>query len=88
MVGNLVYYRYMNPAIVAPDGFDVLDCSAGCGLQPEQRRMLGSVSRMLQHAAANKHFLGDGEHVRALNQYISQTHGRFRCVCVRMLAPL
>lgn len=78
MVGNLVYYRYMNPAIVAPDGFDVLDCSAGSALRPEQRRMLGSVSRILQHAAANKRFHGDAEHIRALNQYIGQTHGRFR----------
>lgn len=78
MVGNLVYYRYMNPAIVAPDGFDVLERSAGWALQPEQRHILGSVSRMLQHAAANKPFEGDGQHVQALNQYISQTHGRFR----------
>ncbi|XP_069032658.1 ras GTPase-activating-like protein IQGAP3 [Embiotoca jacksoni] len=78
IVGNLVYYRYMNPAIVAPDGFDVVDRSAGSALQPEQRHILGSIARMLQHGAANKHFHGDGEHVRALNQYISQTHSQFR----------
>ncbi|XP_039973636.1 ras GTPase-activating-like protein IQGAP3 isoform X2 [Xiphias gladius] len=85
IVGNLVYYRYMNPAIVAPDGFDVVDRSAGSTLQPEQRHILGSIARMLQHAAANKHFHGDGYHLRTLNQYISQTHTRFRkfllCVC-------
>ncbi|XP_041649512.1 ras GTPase-activating-like protein IQGAP3 [Cheilinus undulatus] len=78
IVGNLVYYRYMNPAIVAPDGFDVVDRSAGSALQPEQRHILGSIARMLQHAAANKHFHGDGYHLRALNQYITQTHHRFR----------
>uniref|UniRef100_A0A3B4UMR6 IQ motif containing GTPase activating protein 3 n=1 Tax=Seriola dumerili TaxID=41447 RepID=A0A3B4UMR6_SERDU len=78
IVGNLVYYRYMNPAVVAPDGFDVVDRSAGSALQPEQRHILGSIARMLQHAAANKHFHGDGYHVRALNQYISQTHTRFK----------
>ncbi|KAE8289400.1 Ras GTPase-activating-like protein IQGAP3 [Larimichthys crocea] len=85
IVGNLVYYRYMNPAVVAPDGFDVVDRSAGSALQPEQRHILGSIARMLQHAAANKHFHGDGYHVTALNQYISQTHNKFRkflmCVC-------
>lgn len=85
IVGNLVYYRYMNPAVVAPDGFDVVDRSAGSSLQPEQRHILGSIARMLQHAAANKHFHGDGNHVRDLNQYISQTHDKFRkfllCVC-------
>uniref|UniRef100_UPI0037E922AB ras GTPase-activating-like protein IQGAP3 n=1 Tax=Semicossyphus pulcher TaxID=241346 RepID=UPI0037E922AB len=78
IVGNLVYYRYMNPAIVAPDGFDVVDRSAGSALQPEQRHILGSIARMLQHAAANKHFHGDGYHVRVLNEYISHTHDRFR----------
>ncbi|KAM9309518.1 ras GTPase-activating-like protein IQGAP3 [Pholidichthys leucotaenia] len=78
VVGNLVYYRYMNPAIVAPDGFDVVERSAGSTLQPEQRHLLGSIARMLQHAAAKKHFHGDGYHVRALNQYIGQTHTRFR----------
>uniref|UniRef100_A0A3Q4B9D8 Uncharacterized protein n=1 Tax=Mola mola TaxID=94237 RepID=A0A3Q4B9D8_MOLML len=85
IVGNLVYYRYMNPAIVAPDGFDVVERSAGSTLQPEQRHILGSIARMLQHAAANKHFHGDGYHIRTLNQYISQTHSKFRkflmCVC-------
>uniref|UniRef100_A0A8D3C4J2 Ras GTPase-activating-like protein IQGAP3 n=1 Tax=Scophthalmus maximus TaxID=52904 RepID=A0A8D3C4J2_SCOMX len=85
IVGNLVYYRYMNPAVVAPDGFDVVDRSAGSTVQPDQRHILGSIARMLQHAAANKRFHGDGYHVRALNQYISQTHSRFRsflvCVC-------
>uniref|UniRef100_A0A3Q2U692 IQ motif containing GTPase activating protein 3 n=1 Tax=Fundulus heteroclitus TaxID=8078 RepID=A0A3Q2U692_FUNHE len=78
IVGNLVYYRYMNPAVVAPDGFDVVDRCAGAALQPEQRHILGSIARMLQHAAANKLFHGDGYHVRVLNQYISQTHCRFK----------
>lgn len=72
----------MNPAIVAPDGFDVVDRSAGSALQPEQRHILGSIARVLQHAAANKHFHGGGYHIRALNQYISQTHSRFRWVSV------
>ena len=78
IVGNLVYYRYMNPAIVAPDGFDVVEISAGSTLLPEQRRVLGSIARMLQHAAANKHFHGDSPHIHNLNEYISHTHGRFR----------
>lgn len=80
----------MNPAIVAPDGFDVVDRSASSTLQPEQRFILGSISRMLQHAAANKHFHGDSPHIRALNQYISQTHSRFRCesTLVSLLCPL
>ncbi|XP_054638676.1 ras GTPase-activating-like protein IQGAP3 [Dunckerocampus dactyliophorus] len=78
VVGNLVYYRFMNPAIVAPDGFDIMEHSAGSALQPDQRHLLGSIARMLQHAAANKHFHGDGAYVSSLNQYISRTHTKFR----------
>ncbi|KAM6967424.1 ras GTPase-activating-like protein IQGAP3 [Aplochiton taeniatus] len=78
IVGNLVYYRYMNPAVVAPDGFDVVDFSAGSSLLPEQRRVLGSIARILQHAAAHKHFHGDSAHLRSLNEYISVTHAKFR----------
>ncbi len=50
IVGNLLYYRYMNPAIVAPDAFDIIDMSAGGQLTTEQRRNLGSIAKMLQHS--------------------------------------
>ena len=36
IVGNLVYYRYMNPAIVAPDAFDIVDVSVEKQLTPDQ----------------------------------------------------
>ena len=54
MVGNLLYYRYMNPAIVAPDGFDIVDVSAEQQLTSDQRRNLGNIAKVLQYAAANK----------------------------------
>uniref|UniRef100_A0AAR2LFP1 Ras-GAP domain-containing protein n=1 Tax=Pygocentrus nattereri TaxID=42514 RepID=A0AAR2LFP1_PYGNA len=78
IVGNLVYYRYMNPAVVAPDGFDVVEFGVGSTLLPDQRRTLGSVARILQHSAAHKHFHGDSAHLRALNDYITHTHTKFR----------
>ena len=36
VVGNLIYYRYMNPAIVAPDAFDIVDISVEKSLTVEQ----------------------------------------------------
>ncbi|TDH12710.1 hypothetical protein EPR50_G00049690 [Perca flavescens] len=78
IVGNLLYYRYMNPAIVAPDGFDIIDMSAGGQLHVDQRRNLGSVAKMLQHAAANKLFEGENAHMTSMNNYISQTYEKFR----------
>ncbi|XP_062848476.1 ras GTPase-activating-like protein IQGAP3 isoform X2 [Trichomycterus rosablanca] len=78
IVGNLVYYRYMNPAVVAPDGFDVVEFGVGSALLPDQRRTLGSIARILQHSAAHKHFHGDSVHLRALNDYITLMHSKFR----------
>ncbi|XP_051999765.1 ras GTPase-activating-like protein IQGAP3 [Xyrauchen texanus] len=78
IVGNLIYYRYMNPAVVAPDGFDVVEFGVGSALSAGQRRTLGSIARILQHSAALKHFHGDSDHLRALNEYITRTHGKFR----------
>ena len=55
MVGNLIYYRYMNPAIVAPDGFNIIDVTAGAGgLNADQRRNLGCIAKVLQFASTGK----------------------------------
>ncbi|XP_041645206.1 ras GTPase-activating-like protein IQGAP1 isoform X2 [Cheilinus undulatus] len=78
IVGNLLYYRYMNPAIVAPDAFDIIEVSAGGQLTTEQRRNLGSVAKMLQHAASNKMFMGDNAHLNPINEYLSASYLKFR----------
>ena len=53
-MGNLIYYRYINSAVVAPDAFDIIDVGVVKGLTNDQRRNLGSVAKMLQFAASNK----------------------------------
>ncbi|KAG9489242.1 hypothetical protein GDO78_005307 [Eleutherodactylus coqui] len=78
IIGNLLYYRYMNPAIVAPDAFDIIDLSAGGQLTTDQRRNLGSIAKMLQHAASNKMFLGDNAHLSMINEYLAQSYQKFR----------
>uniref|UniRef100_A0A8C5EZM0 IQ motif containing GTPase activating protein 2 n=1 Tax=Gopherus evgoodei TaxID=1825980 RepID=A0A8C5EZM0_9SAUR len=78
IVGNLLYYRYMNPAIVAPDGFDIIDMTAGGQIHSDQRRNLGCVAKVLQHAASNKLFEGESAHLSSMNTYLSQTYQKFR----------
>ncbi|KAK1158164.1 ras GTPase-activating-like protein IQGAP1 [Acipenser oxyrinchus oxyrinchus] len=78
IIGNLLYYRYMNPAIVAPDAFDIIDMSAGGQLTTDQRRNLGSIAKMLQHAASNKMFIGDNSHLANINEYLSSSYQKFR----------
>ncbi|NWI46259.1 IQGA3 protein, partial [Picathartes gymnocephalus] len=78
IVGNLLYYRFMNPAVVAPDGFGIVDVLAGAALHPDHRRSLGSIAKVLQHAAACKAFEGESAHLCRVNQYLEDTHKKFR----------
>lgn len=68
----------MNPAVVAPDGFDIVDLSAGVALHPDHRRSLGSIAKVLQHAAARKAFDGESAHLCGVNPYLEDTHNKFR----------
>ena len=73
IVGNLIYYRYINSAIVAPDAFNIVDISAEKSLNNEQRRNLGSVAKILQFAATKKGFGDESPHLMGLNPYIIGT---------------
>ncbi|XP_074650823.1 ras GTPase-activating-like protein IQGAP1 isoform X2 [Tubulanus polymorphus] len=87
IVGNLVYYRYINPAIVAPDAFDIIDVGVEKGLTSDQRRNLGSIAKILQFAATNKGFGGDSCHLSFLNSYIREAHEQFK-VYLRMVCDV
>ena len=79
VVGNLVYYRYINSAIVAPDAFNIIDVSAESGgLNNEQRRNLGSIAKILQFAATKKGFGDESPHLTLLNPFISECHEKFK----------
>ncbi|XP_040308557.1 ras GTPase-activating-like protein IQGAP3 isoform X1 [Herpailurus yagouaroundi] len=78
VVGNLLYYRFLNPAVVAPDAFDIVAVAAGGALAAPQRHALGAVAQVLQQAAAGKAFRGESRHLRVLNDYLEETHFKFR----------
>ncbi|KAH3833286.1 hypothetical protein DPMN_106592, partial [Dreissena polymorpha] len=82
IVGNLLYYRYINPAIVSPDAFDIINVSVDKALTMDQRRNLGSVAKVLQFAAANKGFGGDSAYLSHMNTYIKETHEKFKKYCL------
>ena len=73
VVGHLVYYRYLNPAIVAPEGFDVIETLVG----PMQRKNLAEVSKMLTQVAVGRLFSDDNPYLQPLNEYVSQASERF-----------
>lgn len=82
IVGNLLYYRYINSAIVAPDAFDIINVGADKQLTNDQRRNLGSVAKILQFAAANKGFGGESSYLSSMNTYIREAHEKFKHYCV------
>lgn len=85
VVGNLLYYRFLNPAVVAPDAFDIVAMAAGSALAAPQRHALGAVAQLLQHAAAGKIFSGESQHLQVLNGYLEDMHLKFRSW---VLAPI
>lgn len=54
VVGNLVYYHFINAAIVAPDAFDIITLPIDRSLSNDQRRNLASIAKILQFAASKK----------------------------------
>ncbi|XP_071965733.1 ras GTPase-activating-like protein IQGAP1 isoform X2 [Antedon mediterranea] len=84
IVGNLIYYRFMNPAIVAPDAFDIVDVGAQKGMTTEQRRNLGSIAKVLQSVASGKTFGGDSDHLSGLNKFVLNAHERFKAFCIKV----
>ena len=53
----------MNPVITAPDSFEVIDLAAGSNMNNVQRRNLGSIAKILQHAASFKIFDSDARYI-------------------------
>lgn len=55
VVGNLIYYHFINAAIVAPDAFDIVTLPVDRPfLSNDQRRNLASVAKILQFASSKK----------------------------------
>ena len=55
VVGNLIYYHFINAAIVAPDAFDIVTLPFDRQyLSNDQRRNLASIAKILQFASSKK----------------------------------
>ncbi|XP_039275982.1 ras GTPase-activating-like protein IQGAP2 [Nilaparvata lugens] len=77
VVGNLIYYRFINSAIVAPDAFDVLPAEQP-PLTNAQRHNLASIAKILQFAASKKGFGEESPHLQGLNQFLVECHEKFK----------
>ncbi|KAK7073799.1 IQ motif-containing GTPase-activating protein 3, partial [Halocaridina rubra] len=78
VVGNLLYYRYINSAIVAPDAFEIIKVSPDQKLNNAQRHNLASIAKILQFAASKKGFGDEAAHLKCLNPFIIECHEKFK----------
>lgn len=74
VVGNLIYYRYMNPAIVAPEAFDIIEST----VSPAQRKNLAEIAKILHQIQVSCPFSGSNPAVEELNSFVLQESKRFQ----------
>lgn len=77
-VGNLIYYHFINAAIVAPDSFDIVKLPVDISLSNRQRKNLASVAKILHFAASKKGFGEEAPHLECLNQFIIDCHEKLK----------
>jgi hypothetical protein len=73
-LGFIFYYRYLNPIIVQPDAWDVIEKDT---VSDKMMRNLTEVSKMLQAISVNKHFTEESVWLQPLNEYISIVKDKF-----------
>lgn len=78
VIGNLIYYQFLNAAIVAPDAFHIVNLPNGCELTTDQRKNLASVAKILHFSAAKKGFGEESSHLRCLNPFIVECHEKMK----------
>ncbi|XP_015189639.1 PREDICTED: ras GTPase-activating-like protein IQGAP1 isoform X2 [Polistes dominula] len=78
VVGNLIYYQFINAAIVAPDAFDIITLPVDRTLLNDQRRNLACIAKILQFAASKKGFGEEATHLNCLNPFIIECHEKFK----------
>jgi hypothetical protein len=83
MVGNMLYYRYMNPVIVAPEAFDIIETA----ISPAQRKNLAEVAKTIHQISAcnnggkinasGNNLLAPSAYQDMLNEYVQQSGSKF-----------
>ncbi|KAH7914372.1 ras GTPase-activating protein [Hygrophoropsis aurantiaca] len=68
-IGRLVYYRYLNPAILAPETFDMVSTTVDVAA----RKNLAQISKVLAQIASGSEFSDDHPNFVPINDYIRKT---------------
>ena len=80
VLSNLIYYRYINPIIVNPESYGLIDLDptkVTGQLSVEQRKNLSSVSRVLQNIS-NRKIVHDDNPLFEFNEFILEKYEIFK----------
>lgn len=80
LVGHLVYSRYLNSALIAPDQCGIVEGNIG----PLHRRNLAEVAKMLSQISAGRLF-EDGSYLQPLNEFIAKSIIRMGAIFQQIL---
>ncbi|KAG8918288.1 hypothetical protein FRC01_001945 [Tulasnella sp. 417] len=67
-LGQIIYYRFLNPAIVTPETFDIVPTT----ITSSARRNLAEISKMLTQITSGAVFGEDNPCLTPLNSYVSE----------------
>lgn len=85
IVGNFLYYRYINPAIIAPEVFDIITTQYNEQLADYERLKLSAIAKFLHFSVTGKKYTEETDYLMCLNPYISDCHEKlmsfFEDVC-------
>lgn len=77
VIGNFLYYRYINPAIIAPDVYDIISNKDYKELPDYERLKLSAIAKFLHFSVTGKKYVEDMPHLMCLNPYLSDCHSQF-----------
>ena len=86
VLSNLIYYRYINPIIVNPESYGLIDMDptkVTGQLSVEQRKNLSSVSRVLQNIS-NRKIVHEENPLFEFNQFILEKYEIFKSYIFRL----
>ncbi|KAJ3189250.1 hypothetical protein HDU85_002875 [Gaertneriomyces sp. JEL0708] len=70
---NFMYYRYINPAIIQPEQFEVIEIAVASALTPMQRKNLAEVGKTLHQICVGKLYSSEDEVMSSLNPFITDS---------------
>ncbi|BGP43492.1 iqgap-related protein [Rhodotorula kratochvilovae] len=74
VAGHVVYYRFLQPAIFAPETYDIVEGV----VPPIQRQNLGEVGKLLHQISIGRLFEEDQSHLRPMNDFVATSWASFR----------